>query len=153
MRRMLIGVAALCGAAVWSVSVVADDHKHEHKLPPGPIHDRHELMEEIGGHAKKIGQAGKAGDKKAMVPEAEGIAAKAKTALALFPPGSTHPDSRAKPEIWKDWAKFEADMVAMEKAATNLATVAAAAGDTGAASKQLFDACKSCHDSFRVPED
>lgn len=153
MRRMLIGVVALCGAAVWSVAVVADDHKHDHDLPAGPIHDRHELMEEIGRHAKKIGDAGKAGNKKAIAPEAEAIAAKAKGALALFPPGSTHPESRAKPEIWKNWAKFEADMVAMEKAASNLATVAAAEGDTGSASKQLFGSCKSCHDDFRVPED
>jgi cytochrome c556 len=110
-------------------------------------------MEEIGKHAKKIGDAGKAGNKKAIVPEAEAIAAKSKKAIALFPPGSTHPESRAKPEIWKDWAKFEANMAALTKAATNLATVAAADGDTGAASKELFGACKTCHDEFRVPED
>lgn len=154
MRRALLAVLVMSGAVcAWGSAAVADDHKHEHKLPAGPIHDRHELMEEIGRHAKKIGDAGKAGNKKAIAPEAEAIAAKAKTALALFPPGSTHAESRAKPEIWKDWAKFEADMVAMEKAAANLATVAAAEGDTASASKQLFGACKSCHDAFRVPED
>lgn len=154
MRRMLMNVVALGGAALlWSGSAVADEHEHAHKLPPGPIHDRDELMEEIGRHAKKIGEAGKAGNKKAIAPEAEAILAKAKKAAVLFPPGSTHPDSRAKPEIWKDWPKFEADMAAMQKAAANLATVAAAEGDTAAASKQLFDACKTCHDAFRVPED
>ena len=73
MREMRVAMAVFCGAALlWSASVVADDHEHSHKLPPGPIHDRHELMEEIGKHAKKIGEAGKAGDKKAIVPEAEG---------------------------------------------------------------------------------
>jgi cytochrome c556 len=147
-------IATACGVALlWGGLAVADHHEHEKKLPPGPIHDRHELMEGIGRRAKKIGAAAKAGDKKAMVPEAEAIAAAAKKAPALFPPGSTHPESRAKPEIWKDWAKFETDMTTMQKAATNLATVAAADGDTDTATKQLFDACKACHDQFRVPED
>ena len=154
MRRILMGMALFCGGAVLcSLSAVADDHEHHKKLPAGPIHDRHELMEEIGRHAKKIGEANKKGDKKAIVPEAEAIATKAQKVTALFPPGSTHPNSRAKPEIWKDWAKFETDAAAMQKAAANLAQVAAAGGDTGAAGKQLFDNCKSCHDSFRVPED
>lgn len=154
MRRMHTGLAVLCGCALWwSIAAVADEHKHDHKLPAGPIHDRHELMEEIGRHAKKIGEAGKKGDKKAIEPEAAAIATKAEKVTALFPPGSTHPESRAKPEIWKDWAKFEADAAAMQKAAANLAQVAAAGGDTAAAGKQLFDSCKSCHDSFRVPED
>ena len=84
MRTTRVAMAFFCGAALlWNASVVADDHEHSHKLPPGPIHDRHELMEEIGKHAKKIGEAGKAGNKKAIVPEAEAIAAKSKKAAAL----------------------------------------------------------------------
>lgn len=155
MRRMLLGVMMLCSAALlWSAGAVADDHeKHKAKLPPGPIHDRHELMEGIGGHAKKIGQAVKAGDKKAIVPQAEAIAADAKKVTALFPPGSTHPESRAKPEIWQDWPKFEANAADLQKQAANLAKVASEGGDVEAASKQLFGVCKSCHDSFRIPED
>ena len=57
MRRawMVVGAALLVGGTVnlaWG---------HEANLPPGPIHDRHELMEGIGKNAKKIGDALKAG--------------------------------------------------------------------------------------------
>jgi cytochrome c556 len=152
MRRALLVVLSVC-AAFMCGRAVADEHEKHAKLPAGPIHDRHELMEGIGRHAKTLGQAVKAGDKKTVGVEAEAIAAESKKITALFPPGSTHPDSRAKPEIWKDWAKFEAGAANMEKEATALAKVAGEGGDVDAASKRLFGACKSCHDAFRVPED
>lgn len=151
-----LGVTMVLGLClVWASSGGAHEHDSEHakKLPPGPIHDRHELMEEIGGHAKKIGDAIKAGSTNAVPPEAEAIAAKAEKITGLFPKGSTHPDSRAKPEIWQDWKKFEADAARLRKDALELAKVARTGGDVGAASKQMFGACKSCHDSFRVPDD
>jgi cytochrome c556 len=136
---------------LWALTAVA--HGDADKLPPGPIHDRHELMEEIGDHAKKIGAAVKKNDAKAVVPEADALVAAAKKINALFPPGSTHEHSRAKPEIWQQWDKFQADTAKLEQAATSLAKTAREGGDIGAGAKQLFGACKSCHDSFRVPEE
>ena len=122
-------------------------------LPPGPIHDRHELMEGIGDNAKKIGDALKAGNLDVVPAAANAIKADAGKALALFPKGSTHPESRAKDEIWTSWDKFEAGMKDLEAKAGELATAAANKGDVGAASKAMFGNCKSCHDNFRKPEE
>jgi len=122
-------------------------------LPPGPILDRHELMEEIGDNAKKIGDALKAGNLDAVGPAAEKIQANAAKALPLFPKGSTHPESRAMPEIWEKWAEFEQSMKEMETKAAELASAAKNKGDVGAAAKAMFGNCKSCHDGFRKPEE
>ena len=69
---------------------------------------------------------------------------------AAFPVGSeTGLNTRAKPEIWKDTAKFQA---AYDKMVTETAKLPAAAGDAGTL-KTAFGAaaatCKGCHDDFR----
>src|SRR6476646_5076837 len=87
-------VAGLCSLAVVSAA------EHEHKLPPGPILERHELMEGIGKNAKVIGDAMKSGNFAPVGAAAEKIQTSATKITALFPPGSTHEHSRAKPEIW-----------------------------------------------------
>lgn len=141
------------GLAVLLCSGWAGAHEGKAKLPPGPIHDRHELMEGIGDHAKKIGEALKAGKTQGIAEEAAAINESAKRALPLFPAGSTHEHSRAKPEIWENWAEFERLMLALETDSAALAETARAGGDVGAASKKMFGTCKSCHDKFRKPED
>jgi cytochrome c556 len=144
-KRIATSVLTLSLAAA-GLAMAAD-------LPPGPIHDRHELMEEIGDNAKKIGDALKAGNLEPVPAAANAIKADAGKALALFPKGSTHPDSRAKDEIWTSWDKFEAGMKDLEVKAGELATAAENKGDVGAASKAMFGNCKSCHDNFRKPEE
>src|SRR5262249_40541354 len=124
---------------------------HEHNLPPGPIHDRHELMEGIGKNAKTIGNALKAHDLGPVATAAEKIQADAGKIPALFPKGSEHPKSRAKPEIWTNWPKFEATAKELESKAGALAAAAKSGGDAGAAADAMFETCKSCHDAFRVP--
>ena len=137
---------AASGFASSSIAVAAD-------LPAGPIHDRHELMERIGDNAKKIGDALKKNDLEPVPAAANEIKNDAGKALALFPKGSTHAESRAKDEIWTNWAKFESLMKDMEAKAGELAVAAAGKGDVGASSKAMFGNCKSCHDEFRKPED
>jgi len=80
--------------------------------------------------------------------------------LSMFPEGSGPggagiEKTRAKPEIWSDWAGFEAKAKALDDAATvltaaaagnDLAAIKAAAGDVG-------KACKACHEAYRGPED
>lgn len=143
MTAVLVAAAAIAAAGF----VHADD------LPAGPIHDRHELMEEIGKNAKSIGDALKSGKIDPVAGAANAIHADAAKALALFPAGSTHPASRAKDEIWTDWAKFEGLMKELESKSAALATAASSGGDVNATSKEMFAACKSCHDSFRKPEE
>jgi cytochrome c556 len=78
------------------------------------------------------------------------VATLAKLPGAAFPVGSeTGMNTRAKPEIWKDTAKFQA---AYDKMVAETAKLPAAAGDAGTL-KTAFGAaaatCKACHDDFR----
>jgi cytochrome c556 len=78
------------------------------------------------------------------------VATLAKLPGAAFPAGSeSGMNTRAKPEIWKDTAKFQA---AYEKMVAETAKLPAAAGDAGTL-KTAFGAaaatCKGCHDDFR----
>lgn len=123
------------------------------ELPPGPIADRHHLMENIGANAKKVGEALKAGDMKAIPPAAEAIAADARKIPSLFPEGTLDPKSRAKEEIWKDFPRFEKISAELATEADALAKAAASGGDAGAAAKEMFSNCKACHDAFRLPEE
>ncbi|MGC0150854.1 c-type cytochrome [Chromobacterium vaccinii] len=71
-----------------------------------------------------------------------------------FPANSITGKSRAKPEIWSQAAKFQADRDAFLKSVDNLAVVAKA-GDLAAVKKaygQVAQNCKTCHDAFRGPE-
>ncbi|OWY39925.1 cytochrome C [Xenophilus sp. AP218F] len=71
-----------------------------------------------------------------------------------FPANSIEGKSRAKPEIWTQPAKFQADKEAFLKSVDALAL--AARGKDLAAIKKSYAAvaqsCKTCHDSFRGPE-
>jgi len=161
MRRrvtyILVGAAVLGFAAV---GVAQSDSQGmdpegtlEEQLPVGPIRDRHELMESIGANAKKVGKAVKAGDNPTVANAAEKINKASGQIVSLYPEGSLHAKSRAKPEIWKNWAEFTADAQKLQDTSAKLVTVAKDKGDIGAASKAMFDTCKSCHDQFRTPED
>ncbi|GAB6052984.1 cytochrome c [Magnetospira thiophila] len=70
----------------------------------------------------------------------------------VFPEGSTHPESKARPEVWSDRAGFEK---AAERAVTAAEALQAAVesgeGDQLAkAFDGLFSACKNCHESYRI---
>lgn len=71
----------------------------------------------------------------------------------LFPPGSAHPQSRAKPEIWANKADFDAKARDLGEAA-HAVTVAGQAGDLkayAAAAQRLNTACSACHMAYRGP--
>lgn len=145
--------AALAAAALLASAggAMADEAKHE--LPPGPIHDRHELMEEVGANAKKIGAAAKAGKPGDAAQPAEDIAQALAKFVGMFPAGSESPLSRAKPNVWTDKAKFDELAKKNEQAAMALAAVAKSGGDLKAPSGAMFQTCKACHDEFRVPKE
>lgn len=76
--------------------------------------------------------------------------------LATVPKGffgeGTDKDTRAKPEIWKNRADFDAKMDKMVGEAAKL-PAAVKGGDTAAFRKQVNDtaeACKACHDEYRA---
>ena len=90
-------------------------------------------------------------DAKVAAENADVLAVVAKLPLTAFVEGSDKGETRAKPEIWKEAAKFK------EAADTNQAEMAklVAAAKTGnldnlkAAFGSAAPTCKACHDSFR----
>ena len=115
---------------------------------------------------KKIGTAFKAINDglKADTPDPKMIGAQAKIIKDLsakipswFPKG-TGPEAgvktRAKAEIWSDWATFAAAAKGLNTESGKLETLAKA-GDLDAIKAQVKatgGACKTCHDKFRGPE-
>ena len=81
------------------------------------------------------------------------IAAWAKVMPSLYPAGSDKGSrpTKAKPEIWTNWAEFEKDAAALDTAATKLAELAKANDTAGftAQVKEVGAACGACHKAFR----
>ena len=90
-------------------------------------------------------------DAKAAADSAEVLAVVSKLPFTAFVDGSDKGDTRAKPEIWKESAKFK------DAADKNVAEVGklVAAAKTGnldnlkAAFGSAAPTCKACHDNFR----
>ena len=147
MSVVLLGISTIA-----VVCANAGAHVKAEDLPPGPIRERHELMESIGKHAKQIGDAVKRGEPQSVAADAEAISKKAQKISGLFPEGSTHEKSRAKVEIWAHWKDFEQGARNLAADAAALARASKDGGDVKKASGKMFENCKSCHDSFRIPE-
>jgi cytochrome c556 len=71
-----------------------------------------------------------------------------------FQPSTSGEKSAAKPEIYKDTAKFRAAADALEAATAKLGAVARAKDEAGvrASFGAVAKACGSCHDDFRVKQ-
>ena len=142
-RALVVSLAltGLCGFAVVSAAA------HEVKLPPGPIADRHDLMEGIGKSSKVINDAMKSGNFAPVGDAAEKIQAAAAKVTALFPPGSTHANSRAKPEIWTQRAQFEGNVSALAESFQKLSDIATTGNMQGFKTQfaTVINACFACH--------
>ena len=150
-RRFAFIYAALMLGALAAAYASAQERDPK-KLPPGPARDRHELMEGVGKNAEKIGNSMKAGKPGDAAEPAEAIAGVMDRFVTLFPPGSTDPNSRAKPEIWEQKDKFDDNASQLKAKALSFAAAARRSGDTSTTSKEMWGACKSCHESFRFPK-
>jgi cytochrome c556 len=71
-----------------------------------------------------------------------------------FQPSTSGEKSAAKPEIYKDAAKFKAAADALEAATAKLGAVARAKDEAGVRANfgAVAKACGSCHDEFRVKQ-
>lgn len=146
MKRTLAVAAVL--AALSPLAAQAQFAK-----PEDAIKYRQSAFSLLGSHFGRIGamvngripyDAKIAGDNAVLV------ATLSKLPATAFPPGTESGlNTRAKPEIWKDTAKFQA---AYDKMLIEIGKLPAAAGDAGTL-KTAFGAaaatCKGCHDDFR----
>ncbi len=120
--------------------------------------ERHELMESSKDAAKTIGGMlkGEQAFDAAVAMESFGtwehVAA---TAGSLFPEGSeTGHDTAARETVWTDRAGFDAELEAFSTAVSD--AVEAAPQDLEslkAAAGPVFEACKSCHEGYRVEDE
>jgi cytochrome c556 len=90
-------------------------------------------------------------DAKAAADNAELVATLAKLPWAAFGEGTDKGETRAKPEIWKDAAKFKeaADKMQTELGKLNVAAKAGNVDALKAAFGPAAASCKACHDNFR----
>ncbi len=116
---------------------------------------RQAAMKALGSHMGSIaaiakGEVGHAGH---MAGHAAAIDALASMTGDVFPEGSGGDATRARDEIWRDAAGFEAAVKAFQAAAAKLLEAAGAgdAGAVGAALGGVGRTCGGCHRAFRKP--
>lgn len=117
---------------------------------------RQAWMKALGGHMAAMAQIvrGKVSYPAHLEGHARATSELSKDVVALFPEGSDFGETGAKPEIWKERAKFEKAADDARKAGEGLlAAVKAGEGaGIGKAFEALSEACKSCHEDFREKE-
>jgi cytochrome c556 len=123
--------------------------------PEDAVKYRQSVMTVMGNHFGRIGAMvnGRAPfDAKVAQDSAHVVATMSTLPWPAFTPDTEALKTRAKPEIWKEGAKFKesyeklmAETVKLEAAAKsgNLDSIKTAFGATGGS-------CKNCHDSFQV---
>lgn len=123
-----------------------------HEGATGVVKERMDSMKSMAQSVKAIKSRIEANrDAAGVAAEARKLAGAAPAIPSLFPAGSDHHPSMAKPEVWRRTDAFRSDATALEQA--SLALVAAAQSENRAAIKQQFavvtHACSSCHTDFR----
>lgn len=90
-------------------------------------------------------------DAKAAAENAEVVSALAKLPWTAFGDGTDKGETRAKPEIWKETAKFKeaSDKMVAEMGKLNTAAKAGNLDALKAAFGPAAASCKACHDNFR----
>ena len=108
----------------------------------------------MGQHFGRIGAMAQGRvpfDAKAAADNAAVVEVMSKLHWAAFTEGSDKGETRAKPEIWKDSAKYKEAADKMQAELSKVA-VAAKAGNVDALKAAFGPAsatCKGCHDTFR----
>lgn len=90
-------------------------------------------------------------DAKVAADNAELVTTMSKLPWAAFGEGTDKGETRAKPEIWKESAKYKeaADKMQAEMAKLNMAAKAGNVEALKAAFGPAAASCKDCHDNFR----
>lgn len=122
--------------------------------------DAHEMregaMKAMGGNLKALGAVakGEMAPDAGTVVHAQSLAAMSHTVKLLFAQELISDKSRAKPEIWSDWAGFSkaADDLSMATAAVIEAAKSGDPAAIGAALGDVGKSCGGCHKPYRGPE-
>ena len=123
-----------------------------------PVHERHELMEDVGDAAKPVGKMLKGEldyDMEVVMASLQTWHDTSMTFGDLFPEGSdTGAGTEAAPAIWEDRAGFDE---ALDKFRVATEAALAASPETVEAAKPvigpIFQTCKGCHDDYRIEDE
>ena len=145
-----IFAVALLGLALSAPAVMAQSPAE------GSIQYRQKVMTGIGSSMGAIGDIlkNKLPLQANIAEHAKVININSKLIASAFKENVSEGKTDAKPDIWKEWSKFEEAAKKLETASAKLAEVAAK-GDmaaTGDAIKGVGGACKGCHDDFKKPQ-
>lgn len=149
MKKTMLYIVAL-SASLMSFGAAAQFAK-----PEDAVKYRKASFTVMGAHFGRLGAMAQGRvpfDAKMAADNAEIVADMAKLPWAAFGEGTDGGDTKAKPEIWKQGAKFKEASDKLQAESVKLA----AAAKTGKedAFKAAFAAtagtCKNCHDDFRA---
>jgi cytochrome c556 len=141
--------ALLLGMSILSMSAHAQFAK-----PEDAIKYRKGALTVMGAHFSRVAAmaGGKAVyDAKAAAENVAIAESMSKLPWAAFPEGSDKGETKAKPEIWTDKARFAESAEKLQAELAKL-SVAARVGTLDAlkpAVSSVAGACKNCHDNFR----
>lgn len=151
--RNWLGVLAL--AALFGVTSVTAARAQDKDAQN--IHYRQSLMQSQGFHLGSIVQIVKGAwpHKEDGPAHAKALAADAMLIVNAFKAQTADVKTDAKPEIWKDWTKFEEKAKELGEAANKLAAMAGSSDMSGvpAQVKAVGEACGGCHKEFRKPKE
>jgi cytochrome c556 len=140
--------------ATWLAITMAAPAQAQFAKPEDAIKYRKASFNVMAAHFGRVGAMANGRmpyDAKLAQENAEIAAAMAKLPWAAFGEGTDKGDTRAKPEIWKEAAKYKEASDKMQAEMTKLNT-AAKAGNIDALKVAFGPAaasCKACHDVFR----
>lgn len=142
-------------ATALALSIAGATAALAHSGASGVVKSRMDAMSDIGKHMKIIGEMlrGSAPFEPAEIGAAALVVNEHAGSLPdLFPEGSLHGPTEAKPEIRSDWDRFVDYADQLEEASDALVEVADTGDreDIAATFGELGQACKGCHEAFRV---
>lgn len=147
--KAILGV--LSAALTFSIAVPA---QAQFAKPEDAVKYRKASFTVMSAHFGRLGAMANGRvpyDAKAAAENAEVVNTLAKLPWSAFGEGTDKGDTRAKPEIWKESAKFKeaSDKMVAEVAKLNTAAKAGNIDALKAAFGPAAASCKACHDNFR----
>jgi len=150
MKRSLMAALTVAGLAA-ALPAAAQFQK-----PEDAIKYRKAAFTLMGNHMGRLGAMAQGKvpfDAKAAAENAAILDTVAKLPYVAFLEGTDKGDTKAKPEIWKNWDKFRAAALKMQEEVSKLSATARAPGLTVEQLKTAVGAtggtCKGCHDDYR----
>jgi len=150
MKRAVFGIATVTLASLAALPLAA---QAQFAKPEDAVKYRQSALALMGAHMGRVGAMVKGQrpfDKAALEHDVAIIEMMSKLPWDAFPPGSTQ-NSKAKPEVWSEPARFKAAAEKMQGEVQKL-SAAARSGDMAqvrTAFGAVGQSCKACHTDFR----